>query len=80
MIIESFAQWRPIRTVPAYQTVLLYRLTDLYPVVGFYVGTDEVKGPLFMYQENGPEDGDHHQGHFLAFTPTHWATLPETPE
>jgi hypothetical protein len=67
-------KWRPIATVPEYRTVLLYRTPDLYPVVGFKVG------PVFLLEENGPEDGEHRRCPELAFPPTHWAELPETPD
>ena len=63
----------PILSVPEFKAVLLFRKGDLYPTVGFKVGE------VFMLEEGGPEDGEHRRSPVLAFPPTHWRPLPETP-
>ena len=59
------------------QAVLTWHIEDLYPVIGFYVDKDE---PYWVHQENGPEDGDHHDYKQFYRPPTHWAPLDALPE
>ncbi|KKM86856.1 hypothetical protein LCGC14_1274820 [marine sediment metagenome] len=68
-------KWHPISTVPPISTVLLYRETDLYPVVGHADGNLED----FILEEGGCEGGSHRRYPFLHFMPTHWAELPGLP-
>ncbi|MGI9485436.1 MAG: hypothetical protein ACR2RF_06050 [Geminicoccaceae bacterium] len=53
---------------------MLYRLTNLYPVIGSKVSGEE---DLFMLEEGGPEDGEHRRYPFLRYAPTHWKHLDE---
>ena len=62
----------PIATVPECVTVLLYRATDLHPVVGSKLDDEH-----FILEEGGPEDGEHRSYPFLVYKPTHWTHLPE---
>lgn len=65
-------------------TVMLYRIGDLYPVVGARWGRDpngdDPDRVLWTIEEGGAEDGDHRVYPFLEFDPTHWADLPSLPE
>lgn len=75
-------RWKPIATAPLYRVVLLYRASDLYPVVGWRAEEDLDTGPPkphFFLEEGGPEDGDHRTMPELAYLPTHWAEIPEVP-
>lgn len=67
--------WRPIREVPPFVTVLLYRAGDLYPVVGWRQDDD-----LFILEEGGAEDGLRRKHPRIEWQPTHFAEIPKTPE
>jgi hypothetical protein len=74
--VEVRTSWTPLTVVYPVdcRTVELYRVGDLYPVVGWYAGPDE-DGDCWMLEEGGPEDGEHRQYPRLAFAPTHWRDL-----
>lgn len=72
--------WQPIETVPPYETVELYRQTDLHYVVGFMLpATPNGNGDMFMLEEGGPEDGEHRKYPLLKYKPTHWRYCDDLP-
>ena len=72
---RSKIDWRPVATDPPpdYDTVLLARSGDLYPVAGARMGGE------WVLEEGGAEDDERRCYPLMWWEPTHWATLPEVP-
>lgn len=70
--------WRPIESIRSYETVELYRMGDLYQVVGWRCGENEDEY-MFILEESGPEDGEHRKYPTLKYRPTHWKPLNALP-
>jgi hypothetical protein len=62
------------------RVVMLYRLGDLYPIVGWRAATG-MQQEVWIIEEGGPEDSEQRSYPYAlpGWQPTHWRELPSLP-